>query len=78
LNKIKTITDRLSLKHEVNDFDEDFVVEKSKYEKPEKIKMERSEKRISSFEEKPIKIENIKQEDGDSSDKNERIDSSER
>ncbi|XP_011496871.1 PREDICTED: lethal(3)malignant brain tumor-like protein 3 isoform X2 [Ceratosolen solmsi marchali] len=78
LNKIKTITDRLSLKHEVNDFDEDFAVDKPKYEKSEKIKMERSEKRISSFEDKSIKIENIKQEDGDSSDKNERLDNSER
>ena len=79
LNKIKTITDRLSIKHETNDYDEDFVLERTKYDKSEKTKGERSEKRLSSFEDKSIKVENIKQEDDYSSDnKNERVDISER
>ncbi|XP_058797156.1 lethal(3)malignant brain tumor-like protein 3 [Phymastichus coffea] len=78
INKIKTITDRLNLKHEVNDFDEEVTVEKPKLEKLEKNKTDRFEKRLLSFEEKPIKTETIKQEDGDSSDKNEKIDTSER
>lgn len=75
LNKTRTVTDRLSLKHESNDYDEDFILER-KYEKSDKIRMERPEKRF--LEDKPIKTESIKQEDGDSSDKNERMDSSER
>ncbi|XP_016842444.1 lethal(3)malignant brain tumor-like protein 4 isoform X5 [Nasonia vitripennis] len=75
LNKIKTITDRLSLKHEANDVDEDFVAERTKYDKSERIKSERAEKRLLSYEEKSIKVENMKHEDGDSCD---RMDSSER
>lgn len=76
LNKIKSIVDRLNLKSEASEFDEELNLEKPKIEKSEKIKMERSERRISSYDEKPIKIENIKQEDDDS-DKNDKLNSSE-
>ena len=78
LNKIKIITDRLSLKYEVVDLDDEYT-ERLKNDKSEKPKSEKSEKaRFSSFEDKEIKVENIKQEDGDSSDKNDRMDSSDR
>lgn len=76
LNKMKAIVDRLSLKPEASDFDEDFTLDK-KIEKSEKIKMERSDKRLPSFDEKSIKIENIKQEEDDS-DKDSKLNSSER
>lgn len=78
------MSDRLNTKHEAYEFDED-LMEKPRIEKLDRIKMERSE-RSERTEKHPctderfikIKIEkDIKQEDGYSSDKNEKSEKSE-
>ncbi|XP_014205179.1 lethal(3)malignant brain tumor-like protein 3 [Copidosoma floridanum] len=69
----KTMKDRLNIKHEVNDFEDEGNVERNRFEKVERNKSERLEKRFPSFEEKLIKTENIKQEVDYMSDKNEKL-----
>jgi len=70
--------DRLILtRHETSDFEEEVVVqEKIKLEKTDKIKMEKPEKseKLSLFSDERILIieKEIKQEDGDLSDKNDK------
>jgi hypothetical protein len=70
--------DRLILtRHETSDFEEEVVVqEKLKLEKTDKIKMEKSEKseKLPLFSDERILIieKEIKQEDGDLSDKNDK------
>ncbi|KAK2587825.1 hypothetical protein KPH14_003926 [Odynerus spinipes] len=86
LHKVRQMSDRLNLKHETCDFDDDSQ-EKSKLEKTEKVKMEKSEKpekiekpeKLSFTEERLLKTEkDIKQEDGELSDKNDKSENSER
>lgn len=80
LHKVRQVSDRLNLKHDVLDFDDD-VLDRPKIEKTDKVKMEKSER-----PEKPLFIEDrimktekdIKQEDGEFSDKNDKSETSER
>ncbi|KAJ8682856.1 hypothetical protein QAD02_018648 [Eretmocerus hayati] len=76
LNKSRALADRLSLKQEVHEHDEGLVL--NKYERSERIKAERIDHRYPTFDEKPIKMEHIKQEDLDSDEKNEKIEYSHR
>ncbi|KAK0089357.1 hypothetical protein PV325_007702 [Microctonus aethiopoides] len=81
LHKIRLVSDRLNVKHEICDYDEDSSLHTRKVEKTEKLKHERSEKsgKISPIHYKPLKSEkDIKQEDGEFSDRNERPETSER
>ncbi|XP_076393048.1 lethal (3) malignant brain tumor isoform X3 [Megachile rotundata] len=77
LHKVRQLSDRLNLKHETCDFEDD-VQDKPKTEKTDKIKMEKSEKfeklEKSFFsDERLTKTEkDIKQEDGDFFDKHDR------
>ncbi|XP_015437327.1 PREDICTED: lethal(3)malignant brain tumor-like protein 3 isoform X1 [Dufourea novaeangliae] len=80
LHKVRQLSDRLNLKHETCDFDDD-MVDKPKPEKTDKIKMERSEKpeKLLFTEERLLKTEkDIKQEDGEFSDKNDKSENSEK
>lgn len=80
LHKIRLVSDRLNVKHEICDYDEDSLHTR-KVEKTEKLKHERSEKsgKISPIHYKSLKSEkDIKQEDGEFSDRNERPETSER
>ncbi|XP_053998897.1 lethal(3)malignant brain tumor-like protein 3 isoform X1 [Hylaeus anthracinus] len=80
LQKVRQLSDRLNLKHEACDFDDD-MLDKPKTEKTEKIKMEKSEKSEKPLfmEERLLKTEkDFKQEDGDLSDKNDKSENSEK
>nr|XP_050851740.1 lethal(3)malignant brain tumor-like protein 3 isoform X1 [Vespula vulgaris] len=88
LHKVRQVSDRLNIKHEACDFDEESQ-EKSKVDKTDKMKMDKSEKsekvektekveKISFSEERLLKTEkDVKQEDGES-DKNDKSENSER
>lgn len=72
LHKLRQMSDRLNFtKHEACDF-EDEVLDRSRLEKTEKIKMEKPDKLLFSDERMLIIEKEIKQEDGDSSDKNDK------
>lgn len=80
LHKVRQLADRLNLKHETCDFEDD-LQDRSKTEKADKIKMEKSEKLEKPLfsEERLMKTEkDIKQEDGDFSDKNDKSENSEK
>lgn len=86
LHKVRQMSDRLNVKHETCDLDEESP-EKSKLEKTDKVKMEKSEKpekiekleKIPFTEERLLKTEKeIKQEEGELSDKNDKSENSER
>ncbi|XP_031835752.1 lethal (3) malignant brain tumor isoform X2 [Nomia melanderi] len=79
LHKVRQLSDRLNLKHEACDFEDD-VLDKPKIEKTDKIKMEKSEKPEKLlFAEDRLKTEkDIKQEDGELSDKNDKSENSEK
>lgn len=80
LHKVRQLADRLNLKHETCDFEDD-VQDRPKLEKADKIKMEKSEKLEKPLfsEERLMKTEkDIKQEDGDFSDKNDKSENSEK
>ena len=80
LQKIRIMSDRLNGKHEICEYEDDFL-DKPKVEKIDKIKTERLDKfdKYNFEDSKPFKFEKdaIKQEDGDS-DKNEKSETSER
>ncbi|XP_076291349.1 lethal (3) malignant brain tumor isoform X2 [Lasioglossum baleicum] len=80
LHKVRQLSDRLNLKHETCDFEDD-VLDKPKTEKTDKIKMEKSEKpeKLLFADERLLKTEkDIKQEDGELSDKNDKSENSEK
>lgn len=77
LHKIRMTSDRLNVKHEICDYDEDSL-DKPKIEKTEKVKSEKFGK-LSPVNYKTIKPEKeVKQEDGELSDKYQRSEASER
>ncbi|XP_015605314.1 lethal(3)malignant brain tumor-like protein 3 isoform X2 [Cephus cinctus] len=77
LHKVRAIPDRLNVKHEACEFDDD-LLERSRTERIKAEKSDRCEKPLPT-EEKPIKTEkDIKQEDAEYSDKNEKPESLER
>ncbi|XP_043506914.1 lethal(3)malignant brain tumor-like protein 3 isoform X3 [Frieseomelitta varia] len=77
LHKVRQLSDRLNLKHETCDFEED-MQDRPKLEKADKIKMEKSEKPLFSDERLMKTEKDIKQEDGDFSDKNDKSENSEK
>ena len=74
MNKTKAIPDRLSPSH---DYEEEFKLERTKSDKSERTRSERSDKKRSS-EEKAIKVDHFKLENGDYNEKNDKMDTSER
>ncbi|XP_076647901.1 lethal (3) malignant brain tumor isoform X6 [Halictus rubicundus] len=80
LHKVRQLSDRLNLKHEACEFEDD-VLDKPKTEKTDKIKMEKSEKPeklLFADERLPKTEKDIKQEDGELSDKNDKSENSEK
>ncbi|XP_017878427.1 lethal(3)malignant brain tumor-like protein 3 isoform X2 [Ceratina calcarata] len=80
LHKVRQLTDRLNLKHEICEFDDD-LQDRPKLEKTDRIKMEKTDKldKPLLLEERLLKTEKeIKQEDGEFSDKNEKSENSEK
>ena len=90
LHKVRVLSDRLlTLKHESCEIEDDEPLEKQKIDKSDRLRSDRSETKMersdrnASIEDRYIKTEKIergevKQEDAEFSDKNERSETSER